>query len=161
MQGEAYDWNGAVSGIWSSRGVASLLDETLRDGLQNPSGFDPPVHEKLVLLHQMEELGIDVANVGLPAASARQFEHSLAACLEIRNSALRLHAAAAGRTVIADLARIAEISQRAGIAVVATTIAASRFRTHYGRSRRAPAVFMQQRWESEKGWETFPWSCFC
>jgi 2-isopropylmalate synthase len=125
VQEEPYDWNAPVNGLWVNRGVASLLDETLRDGLQNPSGFDPPIREKLALLYQMEQLGIDVANLGLPAASRRQFDDVLAACTEIRNGGLRIQAAAAGRTVPADLELIAEISQRAGIAVEAYTFIGS------------------------------------
>ena len=43
-----------------------LNDETLRDGLQNPSVFDPSIEEKIEILHLMEDLGIDSVNIGLP-----------------------------------------------------------------------------------------------
>ncbi len=44
-----------------------LNDETLRDGLQNPSVFDPPIDEKIRILHLMEALGIDTVNIGFRA----------------------------------------------------------------------------------------------
>src|SRR5215470_1735294 len=52
----------------------TLFDETLRDGLQNPSVEDPNIDDKLRLLHLMEDLGIDEVDVGLPGSSKRAFE---------------------------------------------------------------------------------------
>src|SRR5258705_4032683 len=43
-------------------------DETLRDGLQSPSVSEPPVEQKIELLHLMDALGIDTADIGLPGA---------------------------------------------------------------------------------------------
>ena len=67
-----YDWN-TLEGTfdWSSIGPIQLDDETLRDGLQNPSVVDPPIGEKLRLLNLMDELGIDTADIGLPGAGPR------------------------------------------------------------------------------------------
>jgi hypothetical protein len=53
---------------------ATFFDETLRDGLQNPSVVDPGIEEKLKILHLMEDLGIHVADVGLPGSSKRARE---------------------------------------------------------------------------------------
>ena len=119
-----YDWNGKTP-LKAPAANISILDETLRDGLQNPSAIDPPRDQKIALLHRMDELGIDVANLGLPAASERQYEDVLAGCHEIRQCGLRLRPAAAGRTIPADLAPIADIVQRAGIAVEAYTFIGS------------------------------------
>ena len=63
---------GPRSASWPAR--VMLDDETLRDGLQSPSVIDPPVEAKLEILHFMERLGIETANVGLPGAGARQRE---------------------------------------------------------------------------------------
>ena len=57
-------------------GTHTLLnDETLRDGLQNPSIHDPAIEEKIEILHLMESLRIDAVNIGLPGAGPRAAEH--------------------------------------------------------------------------------------
>ena len=43
---------------FDTRRKVSLDDETLRDGLQNPSVIDPSIGEKIEILHLMEDLGI-------------------------------------------------------------------------------------------------------
>ena len=45
-----------------------LDDETLRDGLQSPSVRSPTIDEKLAILHLIDALGIDTADIGLPGA---------------------------------------------------------------------------------------------
>jgi 2-isopropylmalate synthase len=66
-----YDWN-TVSGREIPEGRRVMLDdETLRDGLQNPSVHDPSIKEKIEILHLMEALGIDSVNIGLPGAGPR------------------------------------------------------------------------------------------
>src|SRR3990167_331122 len=103
----------------------SLQDETLRDGIQSPSVFDPTAAEKIELLHSMESLGIDVVNVGLPAASAKNREDTEVLCHEIVRARLRIRPAAAARTVVSDLVPIVEVAQRTGIAVEAYTFIGS------------------------------------
>ncbi len=63
-----HDWNSAGSDAfdWGSVSGIQLDDETLRDGLQNPSVVDPPIEGKIRLLHLMDELGIHTADIGLP-----------------------------------------------------------------------------------------------
>jgi 2-isopropylmalate synthase len=95
----------------------SLLDETLRDGLQNPSVADPSIDDKLRILHLMEDLGIEHVNVGLPASSQRAFEDVLSLCKEVESRKMAIKVACAGRTVIADIAPIVEISQRSGLPI--------------------------------------------
>ncbi len=97
----------------------TLLDETLRDGLQNPSVNDPPLGEKIALVHRMDALGIHAVNLGLPASSARNREDVVELAREIARSRLRIAACAAGRTVVEDLAPIADASQRSGIPIEA------------------------------------------
>ncbi len=115
----SFDWNRAGPTVRLLRPGATLLDETLRDGLQNPSVSDPSIDEKVALVHRMAALGIHAVNLGLPAASARQRADVLALATEIARERLPILACSAGRTVIADLAPIADVSQKAGIAVEA------------------------------------------
>lgn len=95
----------------------TLFDETLRDGLQNPSVEDPPIEDKLRILHLMEDLGIDEADIGLPGSSKRAFEDTLTMCREVVSCKMKIKIAAAGRTVVGDITPMIEISQRAGIPV--------------------------------------------
>lgn len=96
---------------------ASFFDETLRDGLQNPSVRDPDIEQKLRLLHLMNDVGIHVADIGLPGSSQRAFDDCLRMCREIVDNKLDIKVACAGRTVAADIEPMVEISQKAGIPV--------------------------------------------
>lgn len=115
-----FDW--ADAGPESMRSTVShvmLDDETLRDGLQSPSVTDPPVETKLQILHLMDELGIETADVGLPGAGARQQEAVLRLCREIDEQKLRIRPNCAGRTLMVDIQPMAEITQRTGVAIEA------------------------------------------
>ncbi len=96
---------------------ATFFDETLRDGLQNPSVVDPGIEEKLKILHLMEDLGIHIADVGLPGSSRRAFEDVLRICKEVVDCKMKIRIACAGRTVVGDITPMIEVSQRAGIPV--------------------------------------------
>jgi 2-isopropylmalate synthase len=96
-----------------------LDDETLRDGLQSPSVTDPPVAAKIEILHLMENLGIETADVGLPGAGARQREAVLALCREISGQRMRIRPNCAARTMMVDIRPIAEASQLTGVPIEA------------------------------------------
>src|SRR5260370_1220040 len=120
-----HDWN-QVSAPLIPPGTRVLLnDETLRDGLQNPSVYDPSIEEKIEILHLMESLGIDSLNIGLPGAGPRAVAHTEALAREIANNRMKIRPNAAARTVEADIRPIAEISQRVGIAIEAATFLGS------------------------------------
>ncbi len=115
----SFDWNRAGGVVRLFRPGVTLLDETMRDGLQNPSVQDPPLGEKIALVHRMDALGIHAVNLGLPASSARNREDVVELAREIARGGLRIAACAAGRTVVEDLAPIADASQRSGIPIEA------------------------------------------
>src|SRR6202162_2966090 len=120
-----YDWN-LPSPPAIPQGTRVLLnDETLRDGLQNPSVFDPPIEEKIEILHLMESLGIDSVNIGLPAAGARAVADTEALAREIASNRMKIKPNCAARTVESDILPIVEISQRVGIAIEAATFLGS------------------------------------
>jgi 2-isopropylmalate synthase len=96
---------------------ATFFDETLRDGLQNPSVVDPGIGKKLEILHLMEDLGIHVADVGLPGSSHRAFEDVLRLCKEVVDCKMKIKVSCAGRTVVSDITPMIEVSQRAGIPI--------------------------------------------
>ena len=120
-----YDWNAASPPLIPPGTRVLLNDETLRDGLQNPSVHDPGIEEKIRILHLMESLGIDGVNIGLPAAGARAFEHTEALAREIATNRMKIRPNCAARTHENDIRPIAEISQRAGIAIEAATFLGS------------------------------------
>ena len=113
-----YDWNQSNSAFdWSNAKGIQLHDETLRDGLQNPSVVDPPIGDKIRLLHLMDQLGIHSANIGLPGAGPRAVEAVTALAKEIADTGLSIHANAAARTLIEDIRPIVEISQSVGLPI--------------------------------------------
>src|SRR5215472_7064907 len=120
-----YDWNVATPPQIPAGTHVLLDDETLRDGLQNPSIQDPTIEEKIEILHLMESLGIDSVNIGLPGAGPRAVEHTEALAREIANNRMKIRPNAAARTVEADIRPIAEISQRVGVAIEAATFLGS------------------------------------
>ncbi|HYL65133.1 MAG TPA: LeuA family protein [Candidatus Methylomirabilis sp.] len=120
-----YDWNTAAAPLIPPGTHVLLNDETLRDGLQNPSAHDPSIPEKIEILHLMESLGIDSLNIGLPGAGPRAVEHTEALAREIVSKRMKIRPNCAARTVEADIRPIAEISERVGIAIEAATFLGS------------------------------------
>jgi isopropylmalate/homocitrate/citramalate synthase len=116
-----YDWNLAAKTAIAPGTRVLLNDETLRDGLQNPSIHDPSIEEKIEILHLMEALKIDSVNIGLPGAGPRAVEQAEALAREIASNRMRIKPNCAARTLEADIRPIVEISQRVGIAIEAAT----------------------------------------
>jgi 2-isopropylmalate synthase len=117
-----HDWNRTDA----PRPAAVLLDdETLRDGLQSPSVRCPDIGEKLRILHLIDRLGIDTADIGLPGAGAHVVRDVERLAREIGDQRMRVQANCAARTVIADIKPIVEISQRAGIPIECCTFIGS------------------------------------
>lgn len=114
-----HDWN--VDGEQASRPARKIEfdDETLRDGLQSPSVTDPSIEEKLRILHYMNEIGIDNADIGLPGAGPHVQKTVERLAREIVEQKLNVYPSAAGRTHENDIKPIVEISERVGIAIEA------------------------------------------
>jgi len=120
-----HDWNRLEGGFdWSSVTV-QLDDETLRDGLQNPSVVDPSIEDKIRLLHLMDRLKIHTADIGLPGAGPRAVAAVTALAQEIVDAGLTIRPNCAARTVVADVRPIVEISQKVGIPIEASTFIGS------------------------------------
>jgi len=112
-----YDWNHDAVAAGPSRPVAMLDDETLRDGLQSPSVRTPTIEEKIDILHHMDALGIDTADIGLPGAGPKVARDVERLARAIGDGRLKIRANCAARTVVADIKPIAEIQQRTGIPI--------------------------------------------
>src|SRR5262247_1706134 len=113
-----HDWN--VEGRpQTPAGPILLDDETLRDGLQSPSVVDPPIERKRELLHLMDELGIDTADVGLPGAGPRAEADVEALCREIAGAGLSIRANCAARTMAKDVDPILRVVDATGVPIEA------------------------------------------
>jgi 2-isopropylmalate synthase len=134
-----YDWNRVEPAFDAPGRKISFDDETLRDGLQSPSVVEPPVEKKIELLHLMNDLQIDTADIGLPGAGGTHAEGVERLAREIVEQKLAIRPNCAARTHQSDIRPIAEISQRAGIAIEACTFIGS-----------SPIRFYAEEWTLDK-----------
>ncbi len=114
-----YDWATVGTEGTDPTTRPMLDDETLRDGLQSPSVIDPPTEVKIQILHLMDRLGIETADVGLPGSGPRQRQAVERLCREIADAGLRIKANCAARTMIVDIQPIAEVVQKTGVPIEA------------------------------------------
>ena len=117
-----YDWNETAR---AGTGPVLLDDETLRDGLQSPSVRCPTIEEKLRILHLIDRLGIDTADIGLPGAGPHVVRDVERLAREIADQRLKVRANCAARTVIADIKPVVEIAQRTGVEIECCTFIGS------------------------------------
>jgi isopropylmalate/homocitrate/citramalate synthase len=112
----AFDWNGERERHPSA---IQLNDETLRDGLQSPSVRQPSPEAAIRLLHLMSGLGIDAATIGYPAAGDRMLARCGLLAAEVASARLPIAVNCSARALAGDLAPIANLAARTGIAVEA------------------------------------------
>ena len=134
-----YDWNKVEPTLHKPERRIAFDDETLRDGLQSPSVCEPPVEKKIELLHLMDALGIDTADIGLPGAGGTHAAGVERLAREIADNKMRIRPNCAARTHRNDIIPIAEISQRAGLAIEACTFIGS-----------SPIRFYAEEWTLDK-----------
>jgi len=120
-----YDWNTIDPALFHPNRHIGFDDETLRDGLQSPSVSEPPVEQKIELLHLMDALGIDTADIGLPGAGGTHAAGVELMAREIAEKKLKIRPNCAARTHRKDIQPIVDISQRTGIQIEACTFIGS------------------------------------
>jgi 2-isopropylmalate synthase len=126
-----YDWNMAGAPAAKPARVIEFDDETLRDGLQSPSVTSPSIDKKLEILHLIDRLGIQTADIGLPGAGPHVVAHVTRLAQEIKDARLKVTANCAARTLEADIRPVAEISQKVGLPIeVCTFIGSSPIRQY-------------------------------
>src|SRR5207248_3133005 len=104
-----------------------------------PSVCEPSVEKKIELLHLMDALGIDTADIGLPGAGRTHAAGVELMAREIADKKMKIRPNCAARTHRNDIIPIAEISQRAGIAIEACTFIGS-----------SPIRFFAEEWTLDK-----------
>ncbi|HEY6046336.1 MAG TPA: LeuA family protein [Pyrinomonadaceae bacterium] len=134
-----YDWNQIAPQLQKPDRHIGFDDETLRDGLQSPSVSEPTVEKKIELLHLMNDLGIDTADIGLPGAGGTHAAGVEMMAREIADKKMQIRPNCAARTHRNDIIPIVEISQRAGIAIEACTFIGS-----------SPIRFFAEEWTLDK-----------
>jgi len=134
-----YDWNLIEPSFKAPNRHIGFDDETLRDGLQSPSVCDPPIEKKIELLHLMNKLDIDTADIGLPGAGGTHAAGVERLAREIVDQKLKIRPNCAARTHRNDITPIVEISQRTGIAIEACTFIGS-----------SPVRFYAEDWTLDK-----------
>jgi 2-isopropylmalate synthase len=114
-----YDWNLKNQSGHLFPHAVEVCDETLRDGIQSPSVLDPSIDHKLELISLMNQLGITIANIGLPGAGVRAYQDVLTIAKFVKNNRLTIKLNCAARTHQADILPIANIQQKVGIPITA------------------------------------------
>jgi 2-isopropylmalate synthase len=85
----------------------------------------PSIEEKLRILHLIDRLGIETADIGLPGAGPHVVRDVERLAREIVDQRLTVQANCAARTLEGDIRPIAEISQRVGISIECCTFIGS------------------------------------
>jgi isopropylmalate/homocitrate/citramalate synthase len=134
-----YDWNRIEPSLHAPDRHIGFDDETLRDGLQSPSVCEPTVEKKIALLHLMDALGLDTADIGLPGAGGTHAAGVERLAREIAEKKLKIRPNCAARTHRDDITPIVEISQRVGIPIEACTFIGS-----------SPIRFYAEEWTLDK-----------
>src|ERR1700733_8603080 len=120
-----HDWNIFAGAEIAAHRRVALNDETLRDGLQNPSVHDPSIAEKIEILPFVESLGNHTVDNGRPGARPRAYADTEALAREIVSAKMKIRPNAAARTHQNDIKPIIEISEKIGRAIEAATFLGS------------------------------------
>jgi 2-isopropylmalate synthase len=118
-----YDWNRVAAPPLPA--TVMLDDETLRDGLQSPSVRSPGIDQKIRILHLIDALGIDAADIGLPGAGPHVQRDVERLAAEIRDARLKVTANCAARTHVNDITPIAAAVQKTGVPIECCTFIGS------------------------------------
>ncbi len=115
-----YDW-----GNYENLTRPTVLDTTLRDGVQSLLGRYPSLDEKLGLMDLLIELGIEAFDIGFPVSSPKHKRQAtrLAEHAAAKKPGIRL--ACLSRSKIEDVQAVVDVSQAAGVAVEAVIFVAS------------------------------------
>jgi len=119
-----FDWNKKDT-LFSPKKTPQLDDETLRDGLQSPSVKTPTLEEKIKIIHFINDLGIESANIGLPGAGKHVEASSLSLAKEISDQKLNIYPNCAARTLQVDIEPVVRIQQKTGLKMEVSTFIGS------------------------------------
>ena len=125
LQDIIYDWNLQGHALSPTMPQVNVHDETLRDGIQSPSVYDPSIEDKFEIVRLMNKVGIYSTNVGLPGAGPRAVADSEALVTLMRDEKMSIKPGCAARTLENDITPIIEISERTGVPIEIMTFLGS------------------------------------
>ncbi len=108
-----YDWN-RQSGAAPLTCSPEVLDVTLLEAPHSPAARQPPLSERLRLLHQLDELGLDLVCLG---DAGEGWAETLPLVSEVAESRLKVRSAVLCRNHATELERVAEASEQLGHAI--------------------------------------------
>jgi 2-isopropylmalate synthase len=114
-----HDWNTEGGSPRPAPRLITFDDETLRDGLQSPSVFDPPVAAKKEILDLMAAIGVDTADLGLPGAGEQHRKDIIELARHIARHDLPIRPNVACRTLVSDIEPVIDIMDACGLPVLA------------------------------------------
>lgn len=120
-----YDWNDYSGSLLEHINEVSILDESLRDGLQSPSVVHPTVEIKIELIKLMCKLGISYLDLGFPGASPQALNETIELVKVIEKEHLPIHITCAARTHPHDIQAIIDVSQAGGVPIEVLTFLGS------------------------------------
>lgn len=114
---------------WDLRKISGkrieLNDETLRDGLQATYVSHPTLEQKTELLHIMDKLNIQSANIGFPIAGPEHKNDIIALINYSQRNKLKINLECGGRVLKDDVEAIIDVSQKTGVKLEAGLFIAS------------------------------------
>ena len=105
-----HDWKGET--VYPTD--VELQDETLRDGLQAPYVPQITLEQRQTMLHIMEELGIEGADIGFPGSGEKRLLEVIGLARYKQENGLSIKLSCAGRTVENDVTAIIRAAEVAG-----------------------------------------------
>jgi 2-isopropylmalate synthase len=93
--------------------------------LQSPSVHTPTIEQKIEILHLIDALGIDTADIGLPGAGPHVARDVERLAREIGSARLTVKANCAARTHVNDITPIADVVHRTGVPIECCTFIGS------------------------------------
>jgi 2-isopropylmalate synthase len=107
-----YDWGPVTKHQQAPK--ATLLDESLRDGLQSTSVVTPTFEQQLSMIQSMDKIGIEYLDIGYPSANLSTYNNVLELLKCMQQEKMSILPSCAGRTHINDLTPIVDLSQHLG-----------------------------------------------
>lgn len=109
-----HDW-----GNYSDFSTTTILDTTLRDGIQSLLKRYPTLDEKLHLVDLLIEVGVKAFDIGFPISNTKHKHHTIKLAEHIAQRDPTIRLTCLSRSVIEDVQAIIEVSQASGAEIEA------------------------------------------
>lgn len=114
LETEGYVYRWAESPI-KGRNDLTILDTTLRDGIQAPSIKYPQLEEKIKLLEFMDKIGVEYADIAMPIARGPHFHEAVELAKAKKELDLSIKFVCLARALPGDVERAVELRDKGDI----------------------------------------------